>query len=63
MDNGGEIPRDTPGVSTMIRDFVISEGKILKIIRSLNLCKAHGCDSIFKRMIKLSDALLAIPLK
>ena len=42
---------------------VISDEKILKIIRSLNSNKAHGCDEISVRMIKLSDAALVVPLK
>ena len=47
----------------MISDFVISEEKILNIIRSLNPNKAHGWDEISIRMIKLSDASLVTPLK
>ena len=63
IDTGSEIPRDAPGALSMISDFVISEEKILNIIRSLNPNKAHGWDEISIRMIKLSDASLVTPLK
>ena len=53
---GSEVPQDTPGNSTLIEDFCISEERILKIIRSLNPNKAHDWDGISIRMIKLSDA-------
>ena len=36
VDTGSEIPQDTPGMSTLIGEFGISEEKILKIIKSLN---------------------------
>ena len=36
VDTGSEIPQDTPGMSTLIKEFGISEEKILKIIKSLN---------------------------
>ena len=63
IDTGSEIPRDAPGALSMISDFVISEEKILNIIRLLNPNKAHGWDEISIRMIKLSDASLVTPLK
>ena len=36
IDTGSEIPQDAPATTTLINDFVISEEKILNIIRSLN---------------------------
>ena len=63
IDTGSELPQDTPLSSTLIGDFIISEEKILNIIRSLNPNKAHGWDEISIRMIKLSDASLVTPLK
>ena len=47
----------------MINNVVISEERILAIIRSFNPYKVHGCDEISIRMAKLSDASLATPLK
>ena len=63
FDTGSEIPQDAPGNSTLIGEFVISEEKVLKIIRSLNPNKAHGWDGIPTGMIKLSDASFVTPLK
>ena len=63
IDTGSEIPQDAPVPATLISDFIISEEKILSIIRSLNPNKAHGWDEISVRMIKISDAALVIPLK
>ena len=39
-----------------------NEGEILKIIRALNINKAHGHDEIFIRMIKICDKSLLKPL-
>ena len=58
-----ESPQDAPATTTLINDFVISEEKIINIIRSLNPNKAHGWDAISVRMIKLSDVSLVLPLK
>ena len=58
-----EIPGDSPVNVPLRNDFIISEDRILNIIRSLNPNKAHGWDDISVRMIKLSDAALVIPLK
>jgi hypothetical protein len=63
IDTDSEIPQHDPGTTTLIDEFIISEEKILNIIRSLNINKAHGWDEISVRMIKLSDAALIIPLK
>ena len=63
IDTGSEIPQDAPATTTLINDFVISEERILNIIRSLNPNKAHGWDEISVRMIKLSDVSLVLPLK
>ena len=51
IDTGSEIPQDTPEISTLIGDFVTSEEKILKMIRSLNPNKAHSWDGISTRMV------------
>ena len=55
IDTGSVIPEHNPLNSTLIDTFVISEEKILNIIRALNPNKAHGWDEISARMIKLSD--------
>ena len=63
IDTGSKLPQHIPATITQLNDFVISEEKILNIIRSLNPNKAHGWDEISVRMIKLSDSALVIPLK
>ena len=63
IDTGSELPQNFPVTTTSIPDFVISEEKILNIIRSLNPNKAHGWDEISVRMIKMSDDALVLPLK
>ena len=63
IDTGSEIPQYIPVAASSLNNFVISDEKILKIIRSLNSNKAHGCDEISVRMIKLSDTALVVPLK
>ena len=55
IDTCSEIPQDIPLTTTLISDFAITEEKILNIIRSLNLNKAHGWDLMSVRMIKLSS--------
>ena len=39
-----------------------NENEILKIIRALNIHKAHGHDDIFIRMIQICDRTLVKPL-
>ena len=63
IDTGSVIQPQVQGNSVPLTDFVISEEKIMNIIRSLNPNKTHGWDEISIRMIKLSDASLVIPLK
>ena len=46
IDTGSEFPQGTPATTTLLTDFVISEEKIINIIRSLNPNKAHGWDEI-----------------
>ena len=50
-------------ITTLMSDFVISEEKIVNIIRSLNPNKAHGWDEISVKIIKLSDVTLVLPFK
>ena len=63
LNSGSEIPSELPITSFQLREFLISDDKILKIIRNLNPNKAHGWDGISGRMIKMCDASLVVPLK
>ena len=63
LDTGSEIPSDLPVTASQLREFVISEEKILRIIGNLNPNKAHGWDEISVRMIKMCDNSLITPLR
>ena len=63
LDTGSEIPNDLLVTASQLREFVISDEKILRIIRNLNPNKAHGWDEISVRMIKMCDSSLIKPLK
>ena len=45
-----------------LNSLVFNEDEILKIIRSLNIHKAHGHDDISIRMVKICDKSLLKPL-
>ena len=45
-----------------LRSLDFNEGEILKIVRALNINKAHGHDGISIRMIKICDESLLKPL-
>ena len=63
IDTGSTVPNDAPFHAPQLTTFHISNEKILRIIRSLNPNKAHGCDDISVRMIKISDEALVVPLR
>ena len=55
-----------PVIQDLIRplDFIdIDDHKILKVIRNLNSNKAHGCDDISIRMLKICDDSIFLPLR
>ena len=58
-----EVPSDLHVTAPLVQDFDISDEKILRIIRSLNLNKAHGWDEISVKLIKICDDTLIIQLK
>ena len=51
--------------NTVVRksNVSITEDKTVKIIRKLNANKAHGCDNMSIRMLKICDTAIAEPLK
>ena len=62
-DNGSTLPASyiRPGQTL---DFIdIDDHKILKAIRNLNPNKAHGCDDISIRMLKICDDSIVLPLR
>ena len=47
---------------TRLSDINIDAGTIIKLIRSLNPTKAHSCDGISIRMLKLCTTSISKPL-
>ena len=50
---------------TVVRksNVLMTDDKIVKIIRKLSSNKAHGCDNMSIRMLKICDTVIAEPLK
>ena len=46
-----------------IKSFHVAENDILAIIKTLDSNKAHGCNNISIKMIKICSQLLILPLK
>ena len=63
LDTGSEVPNDLPVTASQLQEFIISDDKVLEIIRNLIPNKVHGCDGISVRMIKLCDESLITPLR
>ena len=63
LDTGSEVPNDLPVTTSQLQEFIISDDKVLEIIRNLIPNKAHECDGISVRMIKLCDESLITPLR
>ena len=49
--------------NTRMDSFKVTESGILSIIKSLDSTKAHGCDNLSIRMIKMCSELITLPLK
>ena len=47
----------------MIESFHVTENDILAIIKTLDPNKAHGCNNISIKMIKICSQSLILPLK
>ena len=63
LQNGSVLPHID--YKTNVRKFSVSinEAKIISIIRKLSPNKAHGCDNISIRMLKICDTVIARPIK
>ena len=62
LQNGSALPHID--YKTNVKKFSVSinEAKIISIIRKLSPNKAHGCDNISIRMLKICDTVIARPL-
>ena len=59
---GSTLPNFRPQPTCSLAEIPIDKEKILRIIRSLDSNKAHGCDDISVAMIKICDKCLVEPL-
>ena len=63
MDNTSCLPSFSYRTGSRIKSFQVTENDILAIIKSLDPNKAHGCDNISIKMIKICSQSLILPLK
>ena len=59
---GSTIPSYIPRGLVSLQDMEIDREKVLRLIRSLDTKKAHGCDDISSSMIKMCDESIVEPL-
>ena len=62
IPTGSTLPTLLPRCNPLLHGLPIDRGKVLKLIRSLDSKKAHGCDEISIMMIKICDSLIVEPL-
>ena len=62
IETGSTIPTFIAQFPSPLLNIDISMEKVLRIIRSLDTKKAHGCDGIYVAMIKICDNSIVDPL-
>ena len=60
IDNTSCLPSFSYRAGSRIKSFHVTENDILAIIKTLDPNKAHGCDNISIRMIKVCSQLLVV---
>ena len=63
IDNTSCLPSFSYKTGSRIKSFQVTENDILAIIKSLDPNKAHGCDNISIKMIKICGQSLILPLR
>ena len=63
IDNTSSLPFFSYRTGSRIKSFQVTENDILAIIKTLDPNKAHGCDNISIKMIKICSQSLILPLK
>ena len=61
IDNTSCLPSFSYRTGSRIKSFQVTENDILAIIKTID--KAHGCDNISIKMIKICSLSLTLPLK
>ena len=62
VSTGSTLPNFLPRCNVLLQNLVIDRAKVLRLIRSLDTSKAHGCDNISIFMIKICDVSVVEPL-
>ena len=63
IDNTSCLPSFSYETESRIKSFQVTKNDILVTIKSLDPNKAHGCDNISIKMIKICSQSLILPLK
>ena len=63
IDNKSCLPSFSHRTGSRIKSFHVTKNDILAIIKTLDPNKAHGCDNISVKMIKICSQSLTLPLK
>ena len=63
IDNACCLPSFSYRTGSRIKSFHVTENDILAITKTLDPNKAHGCDNISIKMIKICSYSLILPLK
>ena len=63
IKNASVLPSYSYKTNTRMDSFKVTESDILSIIKSLDSTKAHGCDNLSVRMIKMCSESITLPLK
>ena len=63
IDNTSCLSSFSYRTGSRIKSFHVTENDILAITKTLDLNKAHGCDNISIKMIKICSQSLTLPLK
>ena len=56
IQNTSSLPTFLPRINSLLKDITVNKDKVLKLIRTLDTKKAHGCDEISVSIIKICDS-------
>ena len=63
IKNASVLPPFSYKTNTRMDSFKVTKSDILSIAKSLDSTKAHGCDNLSIRMIKMCNESITLPLK
>ena len=62
VSTSSTLPSFTPRSQARLEGFTINREKVLRLVRSIDSKKAHGCDEISIAIIKICDLSIVEPL-